>query len=237
MSRLLARGVAGASWAFLTLVAVSLAVTGLWPWPVAAVFVVFALSLDLVTFRHYARTRVMLRLQRRGDGQRYAELAVALFVTILFFVLAFVQGAGPSIGGVDPRLLAALALMFCLFLARLCFGGARAKPGYERLDFDAVTPFDEIAAHTKYGFFAVLLLSPLLVLPARLQRATFNLIGYGLGFAAAHWAFRLIATGKPGLDTLGLIGAYVVALALCAVLIPVFARNPLARVEGRQVIE
>lgn len=233
MSGLLARGVAGASWAFLTLLTLSLAVTGLWPWPVAAVFVVFALSLDLVTFRHYVRTRVMLRLQRRGDGQRYTELAVALFVIILFFVLAFVQGAEASIGGVDPRLLAALALMFCLFLARLCFGGTRAQPGYDRLDFDAVMPFDEIAAHTKYGFFAVLLLSPLLILPARLQRATFNLIGYGLGFAAAHWAFRLIATGTPGLDTLGLIGAYVAALALSAVLIPVFARNPLARVEGR----
>lgn len=229
MSRLLARGVAGASWAFLTLLAVSLAVTGLWPWPVAVVFVVFALGLDLVTFRHYARTRVMLRLQRRGDGQRHAELAVALFVTVMFFVLAFVQGAEASIGGVDPRLLAALAMMFCLFLARLCFGGARAKPGYERLDFDAVTHFDEIAAQTKYGFFAILLLSPLLILPARLQRASFNLIGYGLGFAAAHWAFRLIATGTPGLDTLGLIGAYVAALALCTVLIPVFGRHPLLR--------
>ncbi|PWR25135.1 hypothetical protein [Zavarzinia aquatilis] len=233
MSRLLARGVAGASWAFLSLLALSLAASGLWPWPVAAVFVAFALVLDLVTIRHYARTRVMLRLQRRGDGQRYTELAAALFITLLFFALAFIQGAGPSIGGVDPRLLAALALMFGLFLARLCFGGARAKAGYERIGFDAVTPFDEVAVQTKYGFLAFLLLSPLLILPARLQRASFNLIGYGLGFAAAHAAFRLIATGKPGLETLGLIGAYVAALALCAVLIPVFGRHPLLRAEGR----
>lgn len=237
MSRLLARGVAGASWVFLSLLALSVAVTGLWPWPAAAVLVALALTLDLVTLRHYKRTRVALRLQRRGDGQRHAELGAALFITLLFFALAFIQGAGSRIGGVDARLLVSLALMFGLFLARLCFGGARARAGYERIGFDAVTPFDEIAVQTKYGFLAFLLLSPLLILPARLQRASINLIGYGLGFVAAHWAFRLIAVGTPGLDTLGLIGAYVAALALCAVLIPLFARNPLARVEGRQGVE
>ncbi len=227
MSRLLAQGVAGASRAFLTLLALSLAVTGLWSCPAAAVFVAFAVCLDLITFRYYLRTRVLLRLQRRGHGQRHVELAAAFCMVLLFFVLAFVQGADEGAGQVDLKAMACLGLMFGLFLARLVFGGNRAAPGYRRINPDDYEPLPDIMMETRWGVLALLLLFPLLVLPARLQRATLNLIGYGLGFAVTHGAFRLIVEGKPGLATVGLLLALVAAIAFCAILVPIFARNPL----------
>lgn len=230
VSRILALVVAWASWGFLTLSAVLVAAFDGWPIGAGLVIVAFGAALDVITFRAYRQTQLALLARRRPasfNANRPAEAGIVFYMIALFFVLAFIQGADEPVYGIDLRLLASLALMAALFLSRLFIAAKRAGAADRRFDPDDVEPLPDLLAETSWGMLALLLLFPLMILPARLQRAVLNLIGYGLGLGVVQAAFLLIADGVPGLATIGLLLAFPAAIFFCAFLIPIFARSPL----------
>jgi hypothetical protein len=229
MSRILALGLALASWGFLTISAAGVVAFQLGlAWPGAVLFI-FGLALDAITYRFYGRIQRELTAGRRaraGHVSRQAEIGVIFYLIALFFLLAFVQGSGGPIFGLDPRLGACLALMGALFVARLFFAMKRARATEGRLEIEHVEPLPELLMETPWAFL-VLLVFPLFVLPALQQRLAFNIIGYGLGLAVSQAAFLLIFEGEPGLQTIYLLLAFPASLFFCAFLIPIFARSPL----------
>jgi len=229
MSRILARGLALASWGYLTINALGMAIFMLDSPGIGAVIVGFGLSLDVIGHHSYKQTLIAMAVRRRRANQsagRTTEIAVSFYLIALFFLLAFVQGSDGPIFGLDPRIGACLALMGGLFAGRQFFAMKRARVVDPRAAVDDIQPLAEFLLETNWGFL-VLLVFPLFVLPARVQRVAFNMLGYGLGLALAQAAFLLILKGEPGLATVGLLALYPAALFFCAFLLPVFARSPL----------